>query len=624
MKPSLDPITPARVEFDGETPYATDFSDHYFTAGRGPEEAEQVFIAANRLVERFAQLQPGDLIVVGETGFGTGLNLLLAARHFQRHAPQGCRFHWISAERHPLDRADLTRALAAWPELSDLAAALLAGYPPAAAGSHRLQLTSDILVDLVWADATWAWQHSQAQVDAWCLDGFAPARNPSMWRPELYQALAARSRPGATLGSFTAAGDVRRGLAGAGFEVQRKEGFGDKRHRTEARWPGQWQPQSWQRGNALVAGAGLAGATTARALAERGWQVQVVDPAGTATAASGNHAGVVYSTPSSHLTPQNRFYQSSLIHALGWMKRLGFPARSDQGQLNEVVFRPVDERAHDKLVAAINSGAWPETLLKPGGPGQFRLVGAGYLSPPAWCRHLLDHPAIEQYRDRLTGFDAATADNEPVQARLESGAIRPVDLLVLCNAQAATLLPGLDWLPLKIIRGQVSHVRAQPGSQSLSNAICHSGYFTPALDGLHCVGASFDLKDPRPVIKPEDDVDNIDQLRRHLPEVWQALGGEALELVGQRAALRCQSRDFLPLAGALPDAHQNPHRHHAGVMLNIAHGSRGITHTPLCADLVADLAAGLPPSADRELIAALAPERFILRHRRKNPRWPAA
>ncbi len=624
MKPSLEPITPARVDFDGSTPFAPDFADHYFMAGQGQAEAEQVFLGANRLAQRFSGLQAGELMVVGETGFGSGLNLLMAARCFQRHAPPGCRLHWISAELHPLGRADLARALSAWPDLSDLAESLLNGYPPAAAGSHRLSLTPTIQVDLVWADATWAWQHSQTQVDAWCLDGFAPARNPAMWRPELFRALARRSRPGATLGSFTAAGEVRRGLAAAGFDVQRKPGFAGKRHRTEAQWPGQWQPQRWRQGRALVAGAGLAGATTARALAERGWQVQVVDPAGVARAASGNHAGVVYSTPSPHLTPQNRFYQSSLIHALSWLRRLGFPAQPDQGQLNDVVFRPVDQRARDKLAAAIDSKAWPEAMLQRSEPDQFRLIGAGYLSPPAWCQHLLDHSAIAHGLDRLTGFDAASAKGEPVQARLENGGVQSVDLLVLCNAESAARLPGLDWLPLKRIRGQVSHVRAQAASQALNHAMCHSGYFTPAIDGLHCVGASFDLKDPRPVIKPEDDVDNLDQLRQHLPEVWQRLGGDALELVGQRAALRCQSKDFLPLAGPLPDAQQVPHSHHLGVMLNIAHGSRGITHTPLCASLLADLASGLPPAADGELMAALAPERFIKRARRKQPRWPAA
>ena len=67
--------------------------------------------------------------------------------------------------------------------------------------------------------------------DCWFLDGFTPARNPLMWRRELYTLMAERSSAATTLASFTAAGDVRRGLEAAGFEVSRHPGFGGKRHR---------------------------------------------------------------------------------------------------------------------------------------------------------------------------------------------------------------------------------------------------------------------------------------------------------------------------------------------------------------------------------------------------------
>ena len=82
-----------------------------------------------------------------------------------------------------------------------------------------------------------------------------------------------------------------------------------------------------------------------------------------------------------------------------------------------------------------------------------------------------------------------------------------------------------------------------------------------------------------------------------------------------------QSLDFLPLVGPLPDATANPHRALPGLYLNIAHGSRGITGTPLCADLLADQLSRRAPPADQALVAALAPERFILRKRKKQPDW---
>lgn len=617
----MQPIIPARIRFEADTPISDCYGDSYFMPGQGLAESEVVFLRANRLAERFASLKVGQVFVIGETGFGTGLNLLLAARCFQRHAPKGARLHLISAELHPLEAADLAQALRAWPELAELAARLLAGYPPAAPGVQRLELADAIVLDLMWGDAAQAWQRCRAEVDAWFLDGFAPGRNPAMWSETLFQALARCSRPGASLGSFTAAGTVRRGLEAAGFRTQRVPGFGGKRHRIEGTWPGTWQARSWRAGQALIAGAGLAGATTARALAERGWQVMVIDPNGVASGASGNHAGVVYSSPSRHLTAQNRFYQASLIHALGWFRRLGFPRDPEDGRLNDVILQAVDSRASDKLAAAMTSGAWPPELLERRSEAEFCLTGAGFISPSAWCRHLLDHPAIEFGRDRLVGFGFPSPGDQTARCQTEIRGQLAVDLIVLCTAEATRALPGLDWLPLKIIRGQVSHVAASPASAELRQAICHSGYFTPAIGGIHCVGASFDLHDPRAVIKADDNDANLALLRENLPGIWQALGGEGIRLVGQRAALRCQSTDFLPLAGPLADPRQQPHRLTSAVMLNLAHGSRGITHSPLCASLIADLASDLPAAVDAELIAALAPERFILRKRKRDGAW---
>lgn len=67
------------------------------------------------------------------------------------------------------------------------------------------------------------------QVDAWFLDGFAPAKNPDMWTQDLFSAMARLARPGGTLATFTSAGFVRRGLQEAGFTMRKSKGFGRKR-----------------------------------------------------------------------------------------------------------------------------------------------------------------------------------------------------------------------------------------------------------------------------------------------------------------------------------------------------------------------------------------------------------
>jgi len=613
MQAKAPPITAASIEFDGDTPVSTIYEDSYFMRGHGVAESEAVFIQASRLPQRFSALGRGQVFVIGETGFGSGLNCLLAAKSFQTNAPAGARLHLVSAELHPMRQADLTRALASWPAMKGLGSRLLQSYPPPIPGYHRLQLGPGIDLTLMFGDAITSWATARFGVDAWFLDGFAPSRNPQMWQPELFQAMASRSRPGASVATFSAAGLVRRGLEQAGFAVRREAGFNGKRHRLAAYWPGRSAPKNSFQGHALVAGAGLAGATTARALAERDWQVTVCDPAGIARGASGNHAGVVYSTPSAHLTPQNRFYQTALWQARRWMAAHGFPSRPEDGCLNDIIQYPADDRSRAKLLSAMHSGAWPDELLERHKDSGFVLKNAGFIRPDRWCQHLMDHPGIRFSRSAIRHFEPG----RPVATTLDNGSEMETDLLVLCLAETVRSLTSLDWLPLKLIRGQVTYCAATPQSRLWGQAVCHAGYLTPALDDLHCVGATFDLDRQDPCVDPADDCANLAQLRAHLPDQWQALGGDTIKVVGSRAAIRCQTTDFLPLVGPVPDHTTSPHHMLTGIYLNLAHGSRGITHTPLCADLIADQASGLPPPADPGVIDALAPERFILRHRRK-------
>ena len=370
--------------------------------------------------------------------------------------------------------------------------------------------------------------------------------------------------------------------------------------------------------HAIVIGAGLAGSTTARALAERNWRVTVVDPRGIAAGASGNLAGVVYSTASPHLTPQNRFYQVSYRHALRWLHHYGFPASDQDGQLNGVIQHFVNDKQRDKFTAAMDSGAWPADLLRPAPAGNgVELVGGGYLRPDRWCQHLLDHPGITLLRETVTSLHEGT----PASVMLDNGSQLYANAVVVCAAGASQQLPGLAWLPLKHIRGQVSYCQATEASRQWQQAQCHGGYLTPALDDLHCVGATFNLHDSQPGPTDADDADNLAQLKHYLPEHWQALGGEAIVIQDRRVAFRCQSLDFVPLCGPLPVATDNPHRAATGLYLNLAHGSRGITGTPLCADLLADLITGQALPVDSQLVDALDPSRFIVRKRKKQPEW---
>lgn len=207
---------------DGAIPVARAFDDPYFSLSGGLDETRHVFLAGNDLPARFR-----DGLSIAELGFGTGLNLLATVQAWVRAAVPG-RFVFTSFEAFPMAAPDLDRALAAFPELGRLANDLATIW---ATGSRRFILgPADVVVVVGDArDTLPAWQH---RADAWYLDGFSPAKNPELWSSDLLQQVARHTAPGGSFATYTAAGHVRRALAEAGFSVERRPGFGRKRHMT--------------------------------------------------------------------------------------------------------------------------------------------------------------------------------------------------------------------------------------------------------------------------------------------------------------------------------------------------------------------------------------------------------
>ena len=303
-------------------PIASQFNDPYFSRDNGLAESQHVFLQHNGIPDRWQQWpwaqQPSFCIL--ETGFGTGLNFLLswqAWQHYQASLAQPDGWlHFTSIEKYPLSPEQLTQALALWPELSALAKQLLAQYPLPLPGAHTLYWPDErISLTLYFADIATALPELSGPVHAWYLDGFAPARNPDMWCDSLYLHMSRLSQideppMATTVATFTAAGEVRRQLQGAGFSVQKQTGFGRKRDMLAGVYTQSQGPKAsiyshskpWlvlprvphSQKTIAVIGAGLAGCFSARSLAERGFKVQVFDPEGIAQQASGNAQGGIY------------------------------------------------------------------------------------------------------------------------------------------------------------------------------------------------------------------------------------------------------------------------------------------------------------------------------------------
>jgi tRNA U34 5-methylaminomethyl-2-thiouridine-forming methyltransferase MnmC len=212
---------------DEGVPVSTRFDDPYFSLAGGLAETRHVFLAGNDLPRRF---QPGFRIV--ELGFGTGLNLLASMMAWRASGAVG-RLSYTSFEAFPMTAPDMARALAAFPEAAEVAELLL---HPWTSGARRFALGA-VDVEVILGDARETLPAWTGRADAWFLDGFSPAKNPELWSPPLMAEVARHTAQGGSFATYTAAGAVRRALAEAGFVVERRAGFGRKRHMSAGRLP---------------------------------------------------------------------------------------------------------------------------------------------------------------------------------------------------------------------------------------------------------------------------------------------------------------------------------------------------------------------------------------------------
>ena len=210
---------------DGRVPVSTRFDDPYYSLDNGLAETQYVFLAGNGLPDRFK-----DGFQIAELGFGTGLNLL-AALKLWRDSGQTGQMRFTTFELYPLAAADMIRAQAEFPEVANIAAELAPFWEQ---GATDIDLP-DLHFRMITGDARQTLPQWADQADAWFLDGFAPAKNPELWEPDLMAEVGQHTAPDGTAATYSAAGAIRRALEAGGFTVGRIPGFGRKRHMTVAR-----------------------------------------------------------------------------------------------------------------------------------------------------------------------------------------------------------------------------------------------------------------------------------------------------------------------------------------------------------------------------------------------------
>ncbi len=321
-----------------------------------------------------------------------------------------------------------------------------------------------------------------------------------------------------------------------------------------------------------VIGAGISGASVARSLALRGWQVQVLDaqthPAG---GASGLPAGLV-----------------SPVHSL------------DDGPLSQLTRSGcalMRQHAKSLLVEGQDwepSGAIRQRPALPGHaevPPRQWLKDAFWLQPAALVRAWLSTPGIAFVGNVRVARIARDGD---VWLCLDAAgkALARSELLVLANALDAARLLGPS-VPTPALRGALTQLHPMYGGLSIGASqglqglpkvpLQGSGNFLPAVPwgGTRhwLAGAGFEAAPPPDAFALH--AGNRSRLALLDAQVERAVvaqfdAGEVTHWQGQR----CVSHDRLALVGAVQAAPD------ASLWISAAMGARGLTLAALCAELL--------------------------------------
>ncbi len=559
-------------------PRSARFDDIYYSLQDGLSETRAVFLSGCGLPDGWAGRRH---YTVGELGFGTGLNIAALMQLWATHRPAEGHLHLFSVEAYLMPREAAARALANWPELAPFAEAIIARWPPQRRGFHLMTFPEwGVTLTLALMDVRDALSQWDGQADAWFLDGFSPAQNPDMWADDVLNAVAAHSAPGARLATFTVAGFVRRGLQAAGFEVSKQPGFGRKRERLEAVFPGAVEaPVAPER--IAVIGGGIAGASIVHALRHYRHSATVFD---IGPQASGNPAGLVTPRLDAGGGAISALFADALYAATDLYARLCPAAVLAQGVQQSCA--DARDEARFAKIAAQSAFAPGDMAVNAEG---LRMARALSVRPPEVVKALLGDAVV------VSETVVRIEPGAPVRIVTDRAA-HDYDRVFLACGDGIFDLPWAEALDLRPVRGQIETANAPPPDPQPQ---AWGGYYVPMPDGF-VFGSTHIRGDRGAEARDDDRAHNLDTLRAVLPEAAD-LAANGTE---SRAAVRVTTRDHLPVMGEVA----------SGVTALSGLGARGLCLGPLLGMAAVAQALGVPSPLTVASAHRLRPERLQAVH----------
>ena len=660
--PAQNPLSlrlePAKVVWENQaSPRAEAFDDIYFSSAGAEFETEHVFLVANQLKQRWLALKHSDKsFCIGEIGFGTGLNFAKTLQLWDTLDARPAKLHYLAFEKHPLSIEDMGTAHSNWPHLAPYFEKLLAGYFPHSRICLRITVSECVTLDLHFGDALTRlkslYMPPETGVNCWFLDGFSPKQNLELWSEPLCYELARLSSHNGTLSTYSSAGWVRANLTGAGFQVTKVDGFAGKRHMLSAAinkpnsdvqpptGMAAWAiPPSTHKAakSAVVIGAGLAGASVAFALAQRGLRVNIIDcsPA-SAYGASGirqlalrprlfkTGSAIAEFYLQAYLFAQYHYkqlnnealpcwYQNGVLQSIKAQNKKN-PLSAEQLALNYGC-NIVDAVSNEEAIELAGLCVIGDYLYFPNG---------GWLDHQALCNSYLSNPNITR------NFGTQI---ESVEPHAEGWLCKPhrsldgyySDLVVLANGINAVNFPQTSALPLSAVRGQATYIKTNIATAKLNKVVMGERSLFPSFNDQHTVSASYRRNDSLEY-SLQDDKDNI----AGMGMIFDGELGSDSEVSASKVALRCNAKDFLPVIGAVADTQKTQRafaalklsanasigetdHYHRGLYITAGHGSNGAATCPLAAEYIAGLVCGESSILTQEAMSELSSARFLIR-----------
>lgn len=570
----------ADLSWDKGQPFSKKYNDIYFSKD-GADEVERVFINPTNFDQLVEKNQHTSIL---ELGFGSGLNFCVTAERFLKQT-SGNHLHFISFEKHPLTLMEYGKVFDNLVRKIPFSQQFLEQIPPRLMGWHRRKFANGkIHLSLFYGDAAEGIKdlasRQKIPIDLCFLDGFSPSKNPELWDQGIFLDISKILRKNSQISTFTVASSVRKKLEAIGFNLQRI----DQRPIKRESLLGNFQLDIEKSKHSIprevnILGAGIAGTSLARHLAEVGIIVRVWDPNGVATGASKISASLLHGrllgdesldadfrAKAFHYS-HNYLQQNQSFQKTGVLQLTG--PNIDRDKMIRIKKSYPDSEEWLQILNRREARALTGTPID--NPSALWFPDGGIVNLPLLCQELLDHPQIQ--------FNQRSPDPA-----------KPITTLLATGASEIINYPTGS-LETYSVGGQLDFVR-------LDNIpkipIISDGYTIPLEKQLCALGATYEYQ----ALSPEE------ASRKNIETCFLT---DSQHSEKHLRATRCVSSDRIPIIGKLDN----------DIWISGAHGSLGTSSAPFAASIIASQIVGWIPPLSPEVMRRIQPQRFKERQARR-------